>query len=152
MAESIAGKKEGLRCQHSDENRPSGVCDRLLMELRDGVLGIAHRTDHGDHFTPLDVLLSQAEQNGWLPKPKMIPKGKDMLRAKNVKREECAIIERLLTRGKELYEQGILELENNGWTCDFEIEGIRVSIQPFSFCWLIEARCSGKEIIGSRQP
>lgn len=60
------GKKEGVRCEHPDPNRPGGVCGKLLMELRNGQLGIAHRTEEGDHFTPLEVLLSQAEQHDWL--------------------------------------------------------------------------------------
>ena len=64
MASSIS-RKQGLRCKFPHPSR-EGECGELLMEVRDGQLGITCQRSNGDHFTPLTVLLRQAEQKEWL--------------------------------------------------------------------------------------
>ena len=125
MAESIAGRKDGLRCEHPD-NRPGGVCGKLLMELRDGQLGIAHRADNGDHFTPLNVLLSQAKQHGWLPNE--TEQGGSLMNVNE--QDELKLLEDLLRKAKGLVSHGRLSLEApERYTCSFKLDGIRVMIR-----------------------
>jgi len=68
MASSIS-RKQGLRCKFPHPSR-EGECGELLMEVRDGKLGIACRRSGGEHFTPLSVLLVRLKEVEGLPPQK----------------------------------------------------------------------------------
>ncbi len=94
MATSIArgAQKEGIRCPEPHPQLEGRRCDELLIELRNGVLGIACR--RGDHFQPLDVLHREAVARGYVAKEPTVVSTEENTVTK--KKEGLSLIGRIL--------------------------------------------------------